>query len=170
MGLVYDLTQEGIEWHGRNCFLEVLLTIHWSVELSVAKIMVMRPNVDAWGERLNPKETRKFNLFHSIKKQINITIKHIQQEVKIMVETRQASGGGLILLAIILAILLFLLPGLVLWLAWIGVIILFIGGLASLFAWQFSYSLEYVKSLFFSLCTGCSILQRFLSVGPEIRT
>jgi hypothetical protein len=111
-----------------------LLTIHWSVELSVAKIMVMRPNVDACGERLNPKETRKFNLFHSIKKQINITIKHIQQEVKIMVETRQASGGGLILLAIILAILLFLLPGLVLWLVWIGVIILFIGGLASLFA------------------------------------
>ena len=51
-----------------------------------------------------------------------------------MVETRQASGGGLILLAIILAILLFLLPALVLWLAWIGVIILFIGGLASLFA------------------------------------
>jgi hypothetical protein len=51
-----------------------------------------------------------------------------------MVETRQASGGGLILLAIILAILLFLLPGLVIWLAWIGVILLFIGGLATLFA------------------------------------
>jgi hypothetical protein len=96
--------------------------------------MVMRPNIDACGERLNHKETLKFNVFHSIKKQLNITIKHIQQEVKIMVETRQASGGGLILLAIILAILLFLLPGLVLWLAWIGVIILFIGGLASLFA------------------------------------
>ncbi len=111
-----------------------MFTIQWPVGPSVAKIMVMRPNIDACGERLNPKETPKFNVFHLIKKQINITIKHIQQEVKIMVETRQASGGGLILLAIILAILLFLLPGLVLWLAWIGVIILFIGGLASLFA------------------------------------
>ncbi|MGZ8889319.1 MAG: hypothetical protein ACXW1D_07235 [Halobacteriota archaeon] len=51
-----------------------------------------------------------------------------------MVETRKASGGGMILLAIILAILLFLLPGLVIWLAWFAVILLFIGGLAALFA------------------------------------
>jgi hypothetical protein len=50
-----------------------------------------------------------------------------------MVETRQASGGGLILLAIILGALLFLLPGLVIWLAWFAVILLFIGGLAALF-------------------------------------
>jgi len=50
-----------------------------------------------------------------------------------MVETRQASGGGLILLAIILAILLYLLPGLVIWLAWVGVILLFLAGLATLF-------------------------------------
>ncbi|MGZ4906885.1 MAG: hypothetical protein ACXVI3_06250 [Halobacteriota archaeon] len=50
-----------------------------------------------------------------------------------MVETRQASGGGMILLAIILAILLTLLPGLVIWFAWIAVILLFIGGLAALF-------------------------------------
>jgi hypothetical protein len=40
----------------------------------------------------------------------------------------------MILLAIILAILLFLLPGLVIWLAWFAVILLFIGGLAALFA------------------------------------
>ena len=50
-----------------------------------------------------------------------------------MVESRQASGGGLILLAIILAILLLLLPGLVIWLAWLGVILLFIGGVVALF-------------------------------------
>jgi len=51
-----------------------------------------------------------------------------------MVETRQASGGGMILLAIILAILLALFPFLVIWLAWFAVIILFIGGIAALFA------------------------------------
>jgi hypothetical protein len=50
-----------------------------------------------------------------------------------MVETRQASGGGMILLAIILAILLALFPFLVIWLAWLAVIILFIGGIAALF-------------------------------------
>jgi len=50
-----------------------------------------------------------------------------------MVETRQASGGGMILLAIILGALLWLLPGLVLWFAWLAVIILFIGGIAALF-------------------------------------
>jgi hypothetical protein len=95
--------------------------------------MVMRPNIDACGERLNHKETRKFNVFHSIKKQLNITIKHIQQEVKIVVETTQISAGGMIGLAIILAIVLLILPGLVLWIAWLAVIILFLGGLAALF-------------------------------------
>ena len=50
-----------------------------------------------------------------------------------MVETRQASGGGMILLAIILAILLALFPFLVIWLAWLAVIILFLGGIAALF-------------------------------------
>jgi hypothetical protein len=95
--------------------------------------MVMSPNIDACGERLNHKETRKFNVFHSIKKQINITIKHIQQEVKIMVETRQMSAGGMIGLAIILAILLALFPFLLFWLAWFAIIILFLGGIAALF-------------------------------------
>jgi hypothetical protein len=50
-----------------------------------------------------------------------------------MVETRQASAGGMILLAIILGALIWLLPGLVIWLAWFAVILLFIGGLAALF-------------------------------------
>ena len=50
-----------------------------------------------------------------------------------MVETRQASGGGMILLAVILGILLALFPFLVIWLAWLAVIILFIGGIAALF-------------------------------------
>ncbi len=50
-----------------------------------------------------------------------------------MVETRQASGGGMILLAIILAILLALFPALVIWLAWFAVFLLFIGGIAAYF-------------------------------------
>jgi uncharacterized protein (DUF58 family) len=49
-------------------------------------------------------------------------------------ETRRVSGAGMILLAIILAILIYLLPGLLVALAWIGVILLFLGGIASLFA------------------------------------
>jgi hypothetical protein len=57
----------------------------------------------------------------------------IQQEVRFMVETRQASGGGMILLAIILGALIWLVPGLVIWFAWLAVIILFIGGIAALF-------------------------------------
>jgi len=48
-------------------------------------------------------------------------------------ETQQMSAGGMMGLAIILGILLLLLPGLVLWLAWFAVILLFIGGLAALF-------------------------------------
>jgi hypothetical protein len=50
-----------------------------------------------------------------------------------MMETKQVSAGGMILLAIILAIVLTLLPGLVLWIAWLAVIILFLGGIAALF-------------------------------------
>jgi hypothetical protein len=48
-------------------------------------------------------------------------------------ETTQVSAGGMIGLAIILAIVLLILPGLVLWIAWLAVIILFLGGLAALF-------------------------------------
>jgi hypothetical protein len=48
-------------------------------------------------------------------------------------ETQQMSAGGMMGLAIILAIVLLLLPGLVLWIAWLAVILLFIGGLAALF-------------------------------------
>ncbi|MGZ4903001.1 MAG: hypothetical protein ACXVIF_07665 [Halobacteriota archaeon] len=50
-----------------------------------------------------------------------------------MVETRQASAGGMILLAIVLGALIWLLPGLVIWFAWLGVIFLFIAGIAALF-------------------------------------
>ncbi|MCJ7762308.1 hypothetical protein MUP38_02495 [Candidatus Bathyarchaeota archaeon] len=50
-----------------------------------------------------------------------------------MVETTQMSAGGMIGLAIILAIVLLILPGLVLWIAWLAVILLFVGGLAALF-------------------------------------
>ena len=48
-------------------------------------------------------------------------------------ETRQTSADGMILLAIILAILIALFPGLVIWFAWLGVIFLFIAGIAALF-------------------------------------
>jgi hypothetical protein len=48
-------------------------------------------------------------------------------------ETQQMSAGGMMGLAIILAIVLLLLPFLVLWIAWLAVILLFIGGLAALF-------------------------------------
>jgi len=48
-------------------------------------------------------------------------------------ETTQISAGGMIGLAIILAIVLLILPGLVLWIAWLAVIILFLGGIAALF-------------------------------------
>lgn len=48
-------------------------------------------------------------------------------------ETQQTGAGGLILLAIILGALMALLPGLVIWFAWLGVIFLFIAGIAALF-------------------------------------
>ncbi|MFZ0926011.1 MAG: hypothetical protein WCE82_10700 [Halobacteriota archaeon] len=50
-----------------------------------------------------------------------------------MAERRQLSGGGMILLAVILAIILALFPFLVIWLAWLAIIILFLGGIAALF-------------------------------------
>jgi hypothetical protein len=50
-----------------------------------------------------------------------------------MMQTQQMSAGGMMGLAIILAIVLLLLPWLVLWIAWLAVILLFIGGLAALF-------------------------------------
>jgi len=56
----------------------------------------------------------------------------IQQEVKMM-ENQQMSAGAMIGLAIILGALIWLLPGLVLWIAWFAVILLFIGGLLALF-------------------------------------
>jgi hypothetical protein len=48
-------------------------------------------------------------------------------------ETKQMSAGGMMGLAIILAIVLLLFPVFVLWIAWFAVIILFLGGIAALF-------------------------------------
>ena len=50
-----------------------------------------------------------------------------------MAERGLLTGIGMILLAIILAIILVLLPSLVIWLAWLAIIILFLGGIAALF-------------------------------------
>ena len=50
-----------------------------------------------------------------------------------MAERGQLSAAGMIILAIILAIVLLLLPFLVIWIAWLAVIILFLGGIAALF-------------------------------------
>jgi hypothetical protein len=49
--------------------------------------------------------------------------------VKIMVETQLASGGSMMGLAVIIAIVIIIFPFLVYWLAWFAVVILFIGGL-----------------------------------------
>jgi hypothetical protein len=46
---------------------------------------------------------------------------------------QQMSAGAMIGLAIILGALIWLLPGLVIWFAWLAVIFLFIGGLLALF-------------------------------------
>ena len=88
---------------------------------------------------LVPQETLKSSVFHSIKEKINITIK-LKQRLdynstggEIMAGTSQLSAGGMIGLAIILGILLALFPFLVIWLAWLAVIILFLGGIAALF-------------------------------------
>jgi len=48
-------------------------------------------------------------------------------------EQQQMSAGAMIGLAIILAALIWLLPGLVIFIAWLAVILLFIGGVAALF-------------------------------------
>ncbi|WP_157931948.1 hypothetical protein [Methanobacterium subterraneum] len=52
--------------------------------------------------------------------------------VKIMVETQQASGGGMIAMAIIIGIIILIFPFLVYWLAWFSVFMLFIGGVVAL--------------------------------------
>jgi len=49
-----------------------------------------------------------------------------------MVETQQASGGAMIGTAIIIGLILYIFPSLVLWLAWLLVILMFIGGLVTL--------------------------------------
>jgi len=51
-----------------------------------------------------------------------------------MAETQQISGGAMIGWAIILAIILLFIPGLVIWFAWISVFILLFGGIAALIA------------------------------------
>jgi VIT1/CCC1 family predicted Fe2+/Mn2+ transporter len=48
-------------------------------------------------------------------------------------EQKQMSAGGMILLAIILGAILALWPFLAVWLAWVAIILLFIGGLLALF-------------------------------------
>jgi len=48
-------------------------------------------------------------------------------------ENQQISAGAKIGLAIILGALIALFPGLVLWFAWLGIILLFIGGILALF-------------------------------------
>jgi VIT1/CCC1 family predicted Fe2+/Mn2+ transporter len=48
-------------------------------------------------------------------------------------ENQQMSAGAMIGLAIILGALIALFPGLLLWFAWLGVILLFIGGILALF-------------------------------------
>ncbi|MFZ0011096.1 MAG: hypothetical protein WAL97_04210 [Halobacteriota archaeon] len=50
-----------------------------------------------------------------------------------MAERGLLSGIGMILLAIILAIILALFPSLIIWLAWLAIIILFLGGIAAVF-------------------------------------
>ncbi|WP_431061651.1 hypothetical protein [Methanobacterium sp.] len=51
-----------------------------------------------------------------------------------MMATQQISGGAMIGWAIILAIILLLFPGLVIWFAWFSVFVLLFGGIAALFA------------------------------------
>lgn len=49
-----------------------------------------------------------------------------------MVETQQASGGAMILTAIIIGLIIWIFPFLVYWLAWFLVIVMFLGGVATL--------------------------------------
>ncbi len=51
-----------------------------------------------------------------------------------MAEVQQLSGGGMVVWAIILAIILLLFPGLVIIFAWISVILLFLGGIGVMLA------------------------------------
>ena len=48
-----------------------------------------------------------------------------------MMETTQASGGSMMAFAVIIGIFIWIFPGLVLWLAWLLVILTFIGGLVT---------------------------------------
>lgn len=49
-----------------------------------------------------------------------------------MADTQTMSGGAMIGLALIFGILIWLLPGLVIWFAWLLVILLFISGLIAI--------------------------------------
>jgi len=49
-----------------------------------------------------------------------------------MVETQQATGGSMVGFAIIFLILFLLFPGFVIWLMWIAILVLLIGGIISL--------------------------------------
>ncbi len=46
-------------------------------------------------------------------------------------ETTKASGGSMMVLAIIIAIIILIFPLLVYWLAWFAVILMFLGGLVT---------------------------------------
>jgi hypothetical protein len=47
-------------------------------------------------------------------------------------ETQKASGGSMIVLAIIIGLIILVFPFLVYWLAWFAVFMLFIGGIVAL--------------------------------------
>jgi hypothetical protein len=49
-----------------------------------------------------------------------------------MVETQQATGGSMLGLAIILLIIVLLFPGLVLWLLYVAILVMLIGGIIGL--------------------------------------
>ena len=50
-----------------------------------------------------------------------------------MAERGLMSGIGMVVVAVILAIILALIPSLIIWIAWLAVIILFLGGIAAIF-------------------------------------
>ena len=49
-----------------------------------------------------------------------------------MVETQQASGGSMVGVAILLLIIVLLFPGLVLWLLYVAILVMLIGGIIGL--------------------------------------
>jgi hypothetical protein len=51
-----------------------------------------------------------------------------------MVETQQATGGSMVGLAIIFLILLLIFPGFTLWLLYVAILVMLIGGIISLIA------------------------------------